>query len=117
MLVSDFYFDEEVIKILTIMNTTSKIVLGLMGAAAVGALIGILVAPEKGSDLRKKISDGAGEVAEEIGKLLKAGKEELAGLKQTVTREARNLKGNAEESIGRVKGSAEDTYNRMKENV
>jgi len=117
MLVSDFYFDEEVIKILTIMNTTSKIVLGLMGAAAVGALIGILVAPEKGSDLRKKISDGAGEVAEEIGKLLKAGKEELASLKQTVTRGARNLKGNAEESIGRVKGSAEDTYNRMKENV
>ena len=99
------------------MNTTSKIVLGLMGAAAVGALIGILVAPEKGSELRKRISDGAGDVADEIGKLLKTGREELAGLKQTVTREARNLKGNAEESIGRVKGSAEDTYNKMKETV
>jgi gas vesicle protein len=99
------------------MNTTSKIVLGLMGAAAVGALIGILVAPEKGSDLRKKISDGAGDVAEEIGKLLKAGKEELAGLTQNVTREARNLKDNAEESISRVKGSAEERYNRVKENV
>ena len=99
------------------MNTTSKIVLGLVGAAAVGALIGILVAPEKGSDLRKRISDGAGDVADELSKLLKTGKEELAGLKQTVAREARNLKGTAEESAGRVKGSAEDTYNRLKETV
>jgi|SRR6187399_1385986 len=99
------------------MNTTSKIVLGLMGAAAVGALIGILVAPEKGSDLRKKISDGAGDVADELSKLLKAGKDEISGLKQSVTREARNLKNSAEESIGRVKGSAEDTYNKMKESV
>ena len=99
------------------MNTTSKIVLGLMGAAAVGALIGILVAPEKGSDLRKKISDGAGDVADELSKLLKAGKDEITGLKQSVTREARNLKNSAEESIGRVKGSAEDTYNKMKETV
>jgi gas vesicle protein len=85
------------------MNTTSKIVLGLMGAAAVGALIGILVAPEKGSDLRKKISNGAGDVADEIGKLLKAGKEELSNLKQSVTKEARNLKGTAEESVNRVR--------------
>lgn len=99
------------------MNTTSKIVLGLMGAAAVGALIGILVAPEKGSELRKKISNGAGEVADELGKLLKAGKEELANLKQTVSKEARNLKGAAEESYGRAKGAAEDSYNRTKESV
>jgi gas vesicle protein len=85
------------------MNTTSKIVLGLMGAAAVGALIGILVAPEKGSDLRKKISSGAGDVADEIGKILRAGKEELSNLKNSVTKEARNLKGAAEEHAGRVK--------------
>jgi gas vesicle protein len=85
------------------MNTTSKIVLGLMGAAAVGALIGILIAPEKGSDLRKKISSGAGDVADEIGKILKAGKEELSNLKSTVAKEARNLKGVAEEHASRVK--------------
>lgn len=99
------------------MNNTSKIVLGLMGAAAVGALIGILIAPEKGSDLRKKITDGAGEAADEIGKLLRAGKEELASFKDTVAKEARNLKGTAEDSYRRAKGSAEDHVNRVKENV
>jgi gas vesicle protein len=99
------------------MNTTSKIVLGLMGAAAVGALIGILVAPEKGSELRKKISNSAGDVADEIGKLLKAGKEELANLKQTVSKEARNLKGAAEDSYGRAKGAAEEHIGRAKESV
>lgn len=74
-----------------------------MGAAAVGALIGVLIAPEKGSELRKKISSGAGDVADEIGKILKAGKEELSSLRQSATREAKNIKGTAEEGVNRVR--------------
>jgi gas vesicle protein len=36
--------------------STGKIVLGVLAGAAVGALIGILFAPEKGSVTRRKIS-------------------------------------------------------------
>ena len=41
------------------MTSTSKIILGIVGAAAVGVAIGMLLAPEKGADIRKKISDTA----------------------------------------------------------
>lgn len=36
---------------------SSKIVLGILGGVAVGALAGILFAPAKGKDTRKKILD------------------------------------------------------------
>jgi gas vesicle protein len=36
---------------------SSKVVLGILGGVAAGALMGILFAPEKGSKTRKKIAD------------------------------------------------------------
>ena len=39
------------------MNTKTKIVLGIIGAAAAGAAIGLLLAPEKGSDLQEENSE------------------------------------------------------------
>ena len=39
------------------MTTKSKVILGLVGAAAAGVIVGLLLAPEKGSDLRKKVKE------------------------------------------------------------
>lgn len=36
---------------------TSKVLLGILGGVAVGAIAGILLAPDKGSNTRKKILD------------------------------------------------------------
>ena len=50
-----------------IMSNSNKIILSLIGAAAVGVVAGILLAPEKGGDVRKKIADTATDIASRIG--------------------------------------------------
>lgn len=67
------------------MNSTGKVLLAVLGAAAAGAIIGMLLAPEKGSDLRKRLSDTAGDWTNQLNQLLASGKEQLSNLKQTVT--------------------------------
>ncbi|WP_432222089.1 YtxH domain-containing protein [Flavobacterium sp. TMP13] len=65
---------------------TSNTLLGILGAAAVGAVVGVLFAPEKGSKTRKKIADkskGCSEDLKEklnefVGSLSENGKEMLA---------------------------------------
>jgi gas vesicle protein len=57
------------------MNTTAKIIVGITVAAAAGAAIGMLMAPEKGTDLQKKVKAGAGDLLKEFSTLLFTGKE------------------------------------------
>ncbi len=57
------------------MNTKSKVLLGILGAAAAGVVIGLLIAPEKGTDMRKKIRKTAGDWADNLSHLWANGKE------------------------------------------
>lgn len=59
------------------MTTTTKVILGLVGAAAVGAAIGLLFAPEKGSDLRKNIKDKAGKWTDKLTDMIQSGKDHV----------------------------------------
>lgn len=83
------------------MNTKSKIALGILGAAAAGVVIGLLLAPEKGSETRKKIKQTAGGWAESLGHLFDRGKEELENLKE----KGRAYKSKADEKVSEVKQS------------
>lgn len=85
------------------MNSTGKVLLAIIGAAAAGAVIGMLMAPEKGSDLRKRISDTTGDWASQLGSLLAQGKEQLQNLKNTASGEVDNLAGEAEERYNKVR--------------
>lgn len=62
------------------MTTKTKVILGILGAAAAGAAIGMLMAPEKGSDLRKKIKKSAQDWANQIADLVASGQEELKNM-------------------------------------
>ena len=85
------------------MNSTGKVLLAIIGAAAAGAIIGMLVAPEKGSDLRKKISDTAEDWSSQLSELLASGKAQLDNLKKTATAEAENLTDEATDSYNKVR--------------
>ncbi len=58
--------------------STSKLFSGILVGAAAGAVLGLLFAPDKGCETRKKIRDGADELVSNL-------KNKVGSLKQTVT--------------------------------
>jgi len=85
------------------MNSTTKVLLGIIGAAAAGVVIGLLIAPEKGSEMRTRIKETAGDWAGQIGDIFSKGKEEVEEIKDKAVSTARNVKANADrmkESMG-----------------
>ena len=83
------------------MTTKTKVILGLAGAAAAGVIVGLLIAPEKGSDMRKKVGETAGDWASRLSDLLTSAKGEidnLAGTGTRVAKDAANKFSNVQES-------------------
>ena len=80
------------------MNTTTKMILGITVAAAAGAAIGMLIAPEKGTDLQQKIKDGAGDLLREFSALLITGKELASEFKSNIQPMLEEV--NAEHELG-----------------
>ena len=59
------------------MKNTSKILVALGAGLAIGGLLGVLFAPDKGSVTRHKIAEGSKNFADKFGKKIKLGKERL----------------------------------------
>jgi gas vesicle protein len=72
------------------MTSNTKIILGMLAAAAAGAAIGVLLAPEKGSELRRKIKTGIDEVMDDVAELLAIGKEEIKNMYATAEEEVQH---------------------------
>src|ERR1043166_2500990 len=53
------------------MSDSSKTLLAFLGGAAVGAVVGLLLAPDKGTETRKKLLSRARDVGEDLGGALK----------------------------------------------
>jgi gas vesicle protein len=69
---------------------TSQVVLGVAGGIAVGAVLGVLFAPDKGSKTRKKILDAGKEYTENL-------KGKFGDLYQDVSNKYENLLEDAKE--------------------
>lgn len=82
------------------MANKTKLILGLAGAVAAGVVVGLLLAPDKGTDTRKKIKETATDWAEHLSDLFASAKGEFDSLKK---------KGS------KVVSDASNTYNNVKE--
>jgi gas vesicle protein len=91
---------------INIMNSSSKVILGILGAAAAGAVIGMLLAPEKGSDIRQRVKDAANDWACQLADLFAEGKAELNNLATKASKKAKDFA-----------GQGEDRFNNVRENL
>ena len=87
------------------MTTKSKVLLGILGAAAAGVVIGLLIAPEKGKDMRKKIRKTADDWADNLGHLWSRGKEAAEDAASNVKDKVKNARSSAEEKADKIKES------------
>ena len=70
------------------MEDNGKVVLGLLAGVAIGATLGILFAPDKGSETRKKIASRKRELEEDLEDKFDAFLEDMKKKFETVKQEA-----------------------------
>jgi gas vesicle protein len=76
------------------MNNTGKIVTAVAAGAATGAILGVLFAPDKGSETRRKITEQGKKISESVKDQFQKGKEKINGLKEDI---AKTVKDKAEQ--------------------
>jgi gas vesicle protein len=86
------------------MKNSGSILLGILGAAAAGVVVGMLLAPDKGKNLRSDLKSSANDVAKKLGDLLSKGKEKYDEL----TAQASELKDEAKDFVKETAGTYKD---------
>ena len=77
------------------MNDTTKILVAFAAGAVVGAAVGVLFAPDKGSETRRKIAEEGKKIAGSMKNKFLAGKERFNNLKEEIKEFAQNKAGTA----------------------
>lgn len=72
------------------MKNSSKILTAVAIGAAAGAILGILFAPDKGSETRRKISDQGKKITDDVKNKFRRGKEKLTELKEELEHSLKN---------------------------
>jgi len=90
--------------------STGKTMLGVLAGFAAGALVGVLLAPEKGSDTRKKIAklgeDYAGDLTDKFNEL-----------RDTINQRLGNVEDNGMKIVEKGKNKIDDLKNQAKSAV
>lgn len=92
------------------MKNSGNIFIGILAAATAGVVIGMLIAPEKGEDLRKNIKNSTGDWSKKLGDLMAEGKDQFEGLKSMFGEGAQELKNEA----NGLKNQISETYKNSK---
>lgn len=79
------------------MNDNTKVVAALLAGIAAGAALGILFAPDKGSETRDKLTESLNNLSDSIKETAAAEIDKLVGLKDKVVENIKNKVKGAEE--------------------
>jgi len=71
------------------MNTSGKILAAVAAGIAAGAVLGILFAPDKGSETRRKINEQGKKIADDVKDKFRKGKEKFSDLKEDIEKTVR----------------------------
>jgi gas vesicle protein len=100
----------------TVMSNNSNklnIVIGIAAAAAVGAAIGFMFAPEKGADLRQKVKKNANSWADELLAAINKGKDTAQQLADETQSKAKSWKNKAKDELEDAAELAESKVNSL----
>jgi gas vesicle protein len=90
-------------------NNTTKIIGAILVGAAVGVVIGMLMAPDKGSETRKKLADDANDMAhgaeEEIKEVIDTIKKKVSEMEKTLSQGLDKAKEMVEEKAHQIKNN------------
>lgn len=75
---------------------TANAIMGMAAAAMVGAAIGMLLAPDKGTELQKKVKDVARQALDDVAKLIGTGKQVASEARVAAEREVAGMRNNLE---------------------
>ena len=81
-----------------------KTMMAILAGAAAGAIAGILLAPEKGSETRKKISSGAGDFTETLKSTFGELIDNLRNVYASALNKAEDVEDTAKAKLNTMKG-------------
>ena len=90
--------------------STGKVVLGTVAGLAIGGILGILFAPEKGSVTRQQILDRGNDYAEEL-------KSKYSGIAETLKEKYQSVKKDAEDIAQNGKAKFDEAKNEIKSDI
>lgn len=88
---------------LKIMTSGAKTILGLLAVGAAGVAVGMLLAPQKGSDTRSSIKDTISDLSDKLTDFISDGKEKLADATEEIRTHANNAKKEVKAGIDHTK--------------
>ncbi len=97
--------------------SNQKILIGALSGIAAGLVIGLLTAPAKGSETRKKIADTATDLKKKLRRLTGKAESELDELKEIFQNEVEGLGDDVRERVLKLIASSKASYNHLKEEV
>jgi gas vesicle protein len=97
--------------------STQKLLIGILSGVAAGVAIGLLTAPAKGSETRKKIADTAEDIKRKIRAMRGQANSELDELKTIIENETGGMRDDVKERILKLVEASKKSYHKMTEDM